>query len=48
MAFDPLKIQQLDVLTTQYFLGPIAHKGIISYTTYKGDLGGFHLTRTPC
>ena len=41
MAFDPLKIQRLDVLTNQYFLGPVVHQGIISFTTYQGDLGGF-------
>ena len=43
MAFDPLKIRRLDVLTTQYFLGPVVHQGIISFTTYQGDLGGFPL-----
>lgn len=41
MAFDPLKIQRLDVLTTRYFLGSVVHEGIISFTTYRGDLGGF-------
>ena len=41
MAFDPLKVQQLDVLTTRYFLGPTLHNGLVSYSTYKGDLAGF-------
>ena len=41
MAFDPLKVQKLDVLTTRYFLGPLMHQGIVSYSTYKGDLAGF-------
>jgi hypothetical protein len=43
MAFDPLKVQTLDVVTTRYFLGPLIYNGIVSYTTYKGDLAGFPL-----
>jgi hypothetical protein len=43
MTFSPLKVQKLDVLTRKYFLGPFAFEGIVSYTTYKGDLGGFEL-----
>ncbi|MFD1467690.1 hypothetical protein ACFQ48_05610 [Hymenobacter caeli] len=43
MAFDPLKIQQLDVITKRYVLGPQVFNGIVSYTTYKGDLAGFPL-----
>ena len=43
MAFSPLKVQKLDVMTRKYFLGPFAFEGIVSYTTYKGDLGGFEL-----
>ena len=41
MAFDPLKIKQLDVLPSRYFVGSLAFDGIVSYRTYKGDLGGF-------
>jgi hypothetical protein len=41
MAFDPLKIKQLDVLPGRYFVGSLAFDGIVSYRTYKGDLGGF-------
>jgi len=43
MSFSPLKVQKLDVLTRKYFLGPFAFEGIVSYITYKGDLGGFEL-----
>lgn len=43
MAFDPLKVRQLDVLTARYFQGPLAYDGVVSYTTYRGDLGGFGL-----
>jgi hypothetical protein len=41
MAFDPLKVKQLDVLPGRYFVGSLAFDGIVSYRTYKGDLGGF-------
>ncbi|MBO0359218.1 hypothetical protein J0X19_14750 [Hymenobacter sp. BT186] len=41
MAFDPLKIRQLDVVTSRYVVGPAIHEGLISYTTYSGDLAGF-------
>jgi hypothetical protein len=43
MAFDPLKIKQLDVMASRYFLGQKIYDGVVSYTTYKGDLGGFPL-----
>ena len=43
MAFDPLKVQKLDVVTSRYFLGPLLYNGIVSYTTYKGDLAGLPL-----
>ena len=42
-AFDPLKVKKAEVVNRQYFLGPIDVYGIISFTTYKGDLGGFQL-----
>ncbi|WP_157886917.1 hypothetical protein [Hymenobacter sp. PAMC 26628] len=43
MAFDPLKIKDLDVMASRYFLGPAVYDGVVSYTTYQGDLGGFPL-----
>ncbi|MCW5909476.1 MAG: hypothetical protein KIT62_00290 [Cyclobacteriaceae bacterium] len=41
MAFDPIKIKQLDVLPSRYHVGSLVFDGILSYRTYKGDLGGF-------
>ncbi len=41
MAFDPLKVQKLDVMTTNYYNGSLSSYGVVSYTTYKGDLAGF-------
>ena len=43
MAFDPLKVKKLEVVTNRYFLGPFTFQGIVSYTTYTGDLAGFQL-----
>jgi hypothetical protein len=41
MAMDPLKIQKLEVVTSHYFQGSMMYQGLVSYTTYKGDLAGF-------
>lgn len=43
MAFDPLKVKKLEVVTRQYYLGRLTFSGIVSYTTYGGDLGGFQI-----
>ncbi|HEV3251208.1 MAG TPA: hypothetical protein VGZ71_09675, partial [Puia sp.] len=39
----PLKIKKLEIVTREYYLGSMAASGIMSYTTYKGDLDGFQL-----
>jgi hypothetical protein len=41
IAFDPLKIKKIEVVTKKYFLGSSISEGIISYSTYNGDLAGF-------
>ena len=41
LTFDPLKIKALQVIDGLYYLGPVSFPGIVSYTTYKGDLAGF-------
>ncbi|MBF9235858.1 hypothetical protein I2I05_00470 [Hymenobacter sp. BT683] len=43
MAMDPLKIQKLEVVDARYFHGVAAYEGIVSFTTYKGNLEGFQL-----
>jgi hypothetical protein len=43
MAFDPLKIRKLEVMTRLFFVGRVSFPGIVSYSTYTGDLGGFTL-----
>ncbi len=43
MAFDPLKIRRLDVVLSRYISGSLTYNGIVSLSTYKGDLAGFPL-----
>jgi hypothetical protein len=43
MAFDPLKVQRLDVVLSRYVSGAATYPGIVSFSTYKGDLAGFPL-----
>lgn len=43
MNFDPLKIKRLDVLARQYYLGIMVMQGVVSYSTYHGDMAGFPL-----
>lgn len=43
MNFDPRKVKKLEVLTRPYHLGKNTFYGIVSYTTYTGDLSGFQL-----
>jgi hypothetical protein len=43
MEFDPLNVKKLEVLTHRYYLGPSIFPGIVSYTTFTGDLSGFQL-----
>jgi hypothetical protein len=42
-AIDPLKIKKLDMINKIYYWGPIFADGILSYTSYKGDMGGLEL-----
>ena len=43
MDFDPLKIKKIEVVTHKHFLGPLISEGVVSYSTYQGDLGGYEL-----
>lgn len=43
MAMDPLKIQKLEVVDSRYMHGSSVYSGVVSFTTYKGDLEGFQL-----
>ncbi|RYU79588.1 alpha-2-macroglobulin family protein [Hymenobacter persicinus] len=41
MRLDPLRVQKLEVVRSRYFQGQQLYQGVVSYTTYKGDLAGF-------
>lgn len=43
MAIDPLKIQKLELVNNQYLWQATEFEGILNFTTYKGDLGGYEL-----
>ena len=43
IAYDPLKVQKLEVVASKYYWGPVIADGIASYTTYKGNLDGYTL-----
>jgi hypothetical protein len=41
IAYNPLKIKKAEVVTRKYYINSLAADGILSYSTYKGDLDGF-------
>lgn len=43
MTYDPLKLRQLQVVTDRYVSGDFTYDGIISFTTYHGDLNDLQL-----
>lgn len=45
LALDPLKIRKLDVVARRYFVGNRTASGIVSYTSYAGDLAGLALSK---
>jgi hypothetical protein len=40
MNVDPRLIRKLEVMKRNYYNGPIMLNGVVSYTSYQGDLGG--------
>ncbi|HMG90879.1 MAG TPA: hypothetical protein VK589_12515 [Chryseolinea sp.] len=43
MEFNPLNVRKLEVLTRRYYMGVLSLPGVVSFTTYAGDLAGFQL-----
>lgn len=41
IKYDPLKVQKLEVVASEYHWGPITADGILNFTTYKGNLEGY-------
>ena len=44
MEIDPLNIKKIDIVTTRVFVGSKIFDGIVSYSTYDGDLKGYELS----
>ncbi len=44
VAYDPLLVEKIEVITGRYVYGPMSFPGIISFTTYKGILEGFDMS----
>ncbi|MDQ6844744.1 MAG: hypothetical protein M3Z92_10385 [Bacteroidota bacterium] len=44
MEMEPLKIKKIDIITTRFFDGAKEYEGIVSYSTYNGDLEGYELS----
>jgi hypothetical protein len=42
-SWDPLKIKKLDVVSTDYLYGPSVLNGVMSFSTYKGDMAGIEI-----
>jgi hypothetical protein len=43
MELNPANIKKLDVFTRMYYLSDQAFPGIVSYSSYAGDMAGFQL-----
>jgi hypothetical protein len=43
LAYDPLKVEKLEIVARKYFLGPAVFNGIVSYTSATGDLANYPL-----
>jgi hypothetical protein len=43
MVLDPLKMRKLETLQRKIFMGGAYFPGVMNWTTYKGDLGGYIL-----
>ena len=44
MNIDPRQIRALQVVNKKYFYAGLSFDGLISYTTYNSDLGGYEIT----
>jgi hypothetical protein len=43
IALDPLKVKKIDVVAHKYFFGSLIIDGVVSCTSYEGDLAGMSL-----
>jgi hypothetical protein len=45
MSIDPLKIRNIQVVSKKYYFGSNVLSGIVSFTSYDGDLAGYVIPR---
>ena len=45
LAIDPLKIRNIQVVAKKYYFGSKVLSGIVSFTSYDGDLAGYQIPR---
>lgn len=45
IALDPLKIQKIETVKTRFGRGDLDCRGIVTYTSYAGDLAGYQLNK---
>jgi hypothetical protein len=45
IALDPLKIRSIAVVSRKYYFGSMVFSGIVSFSSYDGDLAGYQLPR---
>ena len=43
IEIDPLKIEKVDIIATKFYRGNHEYDGIVSYSTYDGDLNSYQL-----
>lgn len=43
LAYDPLKVENIDIVTSRFYLGESIYDGIVSFSTYKGVLEDYAL-----
>lgn len=43
MAYDPLKVKKLEVIPEKYINGEYTYEGVVSFTTYSGEMEDFKL-----
>ncbi|MBC7401139.1 MAG: hypothetical protein H7289_14465, partial [Mucilaginibacter sp.] len=42
-TINPLKINKLEMVNHVSYWGPVVADGVLNYTSYKGDMGGFEI-----
>lgn len=43
IGIDPLKIKKLELMNERYYFRPLTEDGVLSFTSYKGDLAGYEI-----